>query len=317
MLTCDECLRANPPTRTNCLYCGAQLPVTESSAAFRAAALRQPETWEEGYNVVLLKASEMSEAAVKEIHGLLRLERDAARRILEAKDALPLAHVATREQASFIEEKLRPLGLSLHVVSDSELMAVDPARRRVRALEFTQDALVLYSAGSGESWRALWSELLLLVAGRLVTRRVEVEERPGLKESQIVDTREMTGDVPLLDLYTGERDGGWRVASDNFDFSCLGQKKGLIAAQNFTRLIEELRARALCASYDDAYGRLRQALAPVWPPEERTQSKGLRRDRPGRFNTEAVVVSDNAAQFTRYSRLRHYQKLREAESITE
>ena len=187
----------------------------------------------------------------------------------------------------------------------------------MRALEFTDDALVLYSAGSGESWRVLWLELLLLVTGRLITRRVEVEERPGRKQSEIVDTREMTGDVLLLDLYTHERDGGYRVASDNFDFSCLGKKKGYTSAQNFTRLIEELRALATQASYDDSYQRLRQALASVWPPEERTESKGLRRDRPGRFNTEAVMTSNNEAQFTRYSRLRHYQKLREAEPTTE
>ena len=25
LLTCDVCLRANPPTRTGCLYCGAPL----------------------------------------------------------------------------------------------------------------------------------------------------------------------------------------------------------------------------------------------------------------------------------------------------
>ena len=318
MLTCEECLRANPPTRAACLYCGAQLPVTESSASLRASMLRQPEKWEEGYNVILLKAvTDASEALVKGTASLLRLEKEAARRIFEARDALPLARVATWEQAAHVVERLRAEGLSTHVVSDSDLIRVDPSRRRARALEFTDDALVLYAAGSGESWRILWPELLLLVAGRLVTRRVEVEERPGRKESEIVDTREMMDDVLLLDVYASRHDGGYRVASDNFDFSCLGRKKEFTSARNFTRLVEELRAHATQASYDDSYQRLRQALASVWPPEERTESKGLRRDRPGRFHTEAVVTSNNEAQFTRYSRLRHYQKLREAESITE
>src|SRR5580765_7118103 len=29
MITCDSCLRANPPTRQTCLYCGERLPATE------------------------------------------------------------------------------------------------------------------------------------------------------------------------------------------------------------------------------------------------------------------------------------------------
>ncbi|MCA1558250.1 MAG: hypothetical protein LC731_06900, partial [Acidobacteria bacterium] len=107
---------------------------------------------------------------------------------------------------------------------------------------------------------------------------------------------------------------GWRVASDSFDFSCLAERKGLIAAQNFATLIEVLRERSPNMHVDDSYNRLRHALAPVWPPEERTESKGLRRERPGRLNVEAVMTSDNEMQFTRYSRLRHLQKLREAKS---
>ena len=55
--------------------------------------------------------------------------------------------------------------------------------------------------------------------------------------------------------------------------------------------------------------RMAQRLA-AWPPAEHTESLGLRRERPGRFNTEAATVVTNEAQFTRYSRLRRRLALR-------
>jgi hypothetical protein len=142
-------------------------------------------------------------------------------------------------------------------------------------------------------------------------RRVEMEEKRKRGASEIVEAREtVAGDVLLLDIYTRAAPGAWRVASDSFDFSCLKERKGLIASQNFYALVATLKERAQGAVVDDSYDQVRQALAPVWLPEERTESRGLRRERPGRFNVEAVMTTDNEAQFTRYSRLLHYFSLR-------
>jgi hypothetical protein len=104
--------------------------------------------------------------------------------------------------------------------------------------------------------------------------------------------------------------------SGGFDYSCLGEGKGLLAAENFEALVAALRARAPSAVYDEEYARLRPLLADVWPSAERTESLGLRRDRPGRVNTEAVTTVSNEGQFTRYSRLRQLLVLRaRAESL--
>jgi hypothetical protein len=314
MVRCEACLRANAPTRLNCLYCGAQLPLPDQTAALRRPSLRQPEKWEEGYNVILYARAAVTDELLKEVASLLRLEREAAMRILEAAEPLPLARVHSPQEARLVAERLSACGLSVIVVSDADLMMKDENRKRARAFDFTEDAVAAYAAGSNEVWRAEWSDILLLVTGRLVMRRVELEERHKSRGSEIVEARELMGDVLLLDLYTKSRDGGWRVASDSFDFSCLGERKGLIASGNFAVLIEVLRERAPQMRVDESYNAWRQALAPVWPPEERTQSGGLRRERPGRFNVEAVMTSDNETQFTRYSRLRHFLKLREAES---
>jgi hypothetical protein len=316
MVTCEECLRANPPTRLKCFYCGAALPVTETARLY-TPTFRQPEKWEEGYNVILRERVPATDELLREVAQFLRLEREEAGRILEATEPLPLARLNSREEARLVEDGLRRAGLNVLIVSDADLMIKDESRRRVRALEFEEDAVTAHPTGGNEAWRAEWSNILLLVTGRLIMRRVETEERQRRGSSEVVETREMTGDVLLLDVYTNGLDGGWRIASDSFDFSCLAERKGFIASQNFATLVSTLQERARHAVVDETYNRMRQALAQVWPPEERTESRGLRRDRPGRFNVEAVMTTDNEAQFTRYSRLRHFLLLRGAQSATE
>src|ERR1700750_638768 len=54
MGACEECLRANPPMRPGCLYCGAPLPRTKQSAALWRPTLKKLEEWEQGFNVVTL-----------------------------------------------------------------------------------------------------------------------------------------------------------------------------------------------------------------------------------------------------------------------
>ena len=85
----------------------------------------------------------------------------------------------------------------------------------------------------------------------------------------------------------------------------------LVAAKNFQTLTTMLRERASNAVYDDSYLRVRNMLTLVWPLEQHTESLGLRKQRMGRVHIEAVTTSDNETQFTRYSRLLHYLKLRQ------
>ena len=154
---------------------------------------------------------------------------------------------------------------------------------------------------------------MLLVVGRVVTRRVEVEERTVSfsGRGRLTDAREVASDEAVLDIYTADAASeGFRVMADGFDYSCLGADKGLLARDNFKTLVTELRARATGAALDEDYARLRGVLASVWPPAERNESGGLRRDRPGRLNTESVTVVSNEAQFTRYARMRRQLALR-------
>jgi hypothetical protein len=320
MVACEECLRANPPTRMNCLYCGAALPRTKQSAALWRPKLKKLEEWEQGFNVVTLSraAGALTSDAAEEAASLLHLDVGGLKEIVVQGRAMPLARSASADEAWLIVERLRELGLSTEVFPD-EVLARRPLR--VRAFEFEEDALVCRTGPEAEPRRVPWSEVVLLVTGRIVSRRVEVSERKGGLggRSETVETRELASDEAVLDLYTssveeheahGAGGAGFRVLSGGFDYSCLGERKGLIAAENFKALATALRERAPSAVFDEEYARLRPLLSDVWPSAERTESLGLRRERAGRLNTEAVTTVSNETQFTRYARLRHLLVLR-------
>ena len=122
MVKCDACLRANPPTRTNCLYCQAALPSTESGAALRKPTLRPMEAWEQGYNNVLIRreAVELPRQQLDEIAALLRLDLADIEGVLSKGDTLPVARAATVEEASLVEERLRALGVETVIVPSRE-----------------------------------------------------------------------------------------------------------------------------------------------------------------------------------------------------
>ena len=90
----------------------------------------------------------------------------------------------------------------------------DAAPQRLRALELKEDALVALPVGSSEGLSIRWTEIFLLVNGRLYERRVEVEERRGRgsAENEIVEARELSADEAVLDIYARGLKGN-RVSS--------------------------------------------------------------------------------------------------------
>jgi hypothetical protein len=268
------------------------------------------EKWERGYNTILAphQAVRFNEESLIEIAGMLRLDAADLKRILETDEALPLCRAATFDEASLVEQRLGAHGLRVLTVSDEDLREEALTPRRVRAAVLTEETLVLHPTGGGEPHALNWSDVLLLLAGRLMVRKVASEERQGRKkggsENEIINASETYADEALLDIYSP--DAGWRIAANHFDFSCLGQQKGLMAAENFRTLVSLMRARATVATYDDSFTRVRHALAFVWKPEQNVEARSLKRERPGKYSTEILTTSDNEAQFTRYALLRHY-----------
>jgi hypothetical protein len=301
----------------NCLYCGAVLPVGDAGQDLRRPALRALEAWEQGFNVVLVPertaAAELSVDNLSEAAGLLRLETGQLREMLRAGVYLPLARVASQDEASLVERKLGALGCQVETVTDEELGVETDAPKRIRKLEINSDALKGWTSAESEAARVEWREIALIVAGRISRKRIEVEERRGgsrRAETDVVETREFQTDESALDLYFAGSVVNWRIIAENFDYSCLGMAKCLTAAENFKRLTETLRERATSAVFDDSYRSVRAFLKFAWPLAEQTEAGSLKRIRPGRYNAEAVTSVTNETQLTRYGRLLHHFRQR-------
>jgi len=302
MIRCEECLRANPPTRLNCMYCSVPLPVTESTARLRKPILRRVEKHESAYNTILLPRDNAPAAeAICEAAALLKLKEEDLKRILDQRRALPLARTASGEEAELIFERLQELGFGVVTLRD------DGCVKRVRSLSLEAERLVVNAGRSNDEVGVSWSNFCLLVAARLVEKRVEVKEvKSRGAENQILDTSELFTDEAVIDLYLSPHSETWRIGAHGFDFSCLNSEKTLLANENIARLQRTLLAQATSAQFDDSYQKLRPVLDLVWTPEQETHSSGWRRERPGRLSVGMATITSNESQFTRYSRLLFY-----------
>lgn len=302
MIRCEECLRANPPTRINCMYCSVPLPVTESSAQLRKPILRQPAKHELGYNTIVVPGSEaLASKAIGEAASFLKLKPEDLERILAENAPLPVARTASRDEAQFVAGRLESFGLRVLTLND------EGAITRVRSLSFDDSGLVINPRQTTNEVDLLWSDVVLLVSGRLVEKRVEVKEVKSRRaENEILDTSELFSDEAVIDLYISMSPETWRLSANGFDFSCLGPAKTLIANENIARLERLLVANATNARFEDSYNRRRPLLDLAWGSEQETKSSGWRRERPGKLSIGMSTIHSNESQFTRYSRLLYY-----------
>jgi hypothetical protein len=314
MIRCEECLRANPPTRVSCMYCVAPLPLTEEAARLRKPVLRPPEKHQLGYNNILLPTNQtIAEEVITETAALLKLTPEKFQEIVSSGLPLPVARTASREEAELVFQRLAALGFNSLTLGDDELglsLSDNSAVRRVRSMSFDDRYLTIYLAGSTEETTVSWDEVLLILPGRLLETRFEIKERKTRKtENEILDTSEFFRDEAVFDFYTAAHSSTWRVSAHGFDFSCLGKEKALIANENISRLQRLIAAKAVKAQLDDSYNRVRQVLECAWATQPETQSSGWRRERPGKLSVGMATTKSNESQFTRYSRLRYYFSL--------
>ena len=313
MITCDGCLRANPPTRSNCLYCGATLPA--GAAETRPTDESGDETSppapaDSGCYVVLApnQAGATTDLSLEKIAELLRLRAVDVQIALGLGAPVPLALAATPEEATTLADELQTLGITADVFRADTLNLNLPVKK-IRALEFSEVGLTAMILNGG-TLSVNWGDLLLMVLGRLMVNRLEVEERRRRGRSQPVDSRELFSDEPLVDLYVRSDEGGYRISTASFDFSCLGTGKALTAFENFTKLVEVLRTRAAKVEVDESYRSLRTVLTSIWPLESQTRKGEWRRAGAGKVDVATVTSIDNEVQFNNYSRLRQHLKLR-------
>ncbi|HLR04625.1 MAG TPA: hypothetical protein VK117_02355 [Pyrinomonadaceae bacterium] len=267
---------------------------------------------DDGYYLVPAPSpiGDLAEASLAEAASLLRLKVPELNRILGIGQPVPLSRLATSEEAALISEGLLRLGIETVTINHGDLH-LERAAKKIRALELSGDSITAVPVNSSDKVTARWDEVTLLVAGRLHLNRHETEERKRRGRKQTVDSRHLSSDESVLDLYAQSDEVNWRIHANSFDFSCLGSAKAVTTFENFAALVSLLRERAPNAQLDDSYNQARPALATVLPVEQQTRKGEWRRSRAGKFDVATVTTTDNEGQFTRYSRLRHCLRRRE------
>jgi hypothetical protein len=313
LISCRACKRSNPPNRVNCIYCGATLPDEELKTKLQRPSLRRLSESETGRAIIVTgrMGVEFGSEAVSGVSELLSLSPDVVRSILNSGYAVPIARVSEEIEATVTLDRLKLLGIEAIAVSDDELGLSRVPPRRVPKLEFTESGATAILSGGTERVEFPWPTVRLIVSGRLLESRVEVEEqKKGTNDPEITNSSETSADELVFDLFAAESAQAFRISAGSFDFSCLWSRMDLITSKNFGILLELILNHAPNCVVDDSFSRVRKILDAIWPIEQRHHSSGVKRLSPGRYRTEAVLLRSNEMQFTRYSYLMNYLSTR-------
>lgn len=313
MIACVKCERANPPNRLKCLYCGAQLEFSDEQSGYIKPVLRRLEAWEKGFNLIYMPevSAEIDSQTIKEISRMTRIETDVLQKLFEARKALPLARAESEKEAEIVRQRFGELGIYTLILSDEKL-AAENLPKRLRGLEFSGDTILLKVFNTDEIFEARSENLFLIVTGAVFQKRVEATEKRGKKgENILLAATETATDEKLFDIYFQNQETGFRITQKGFDFSSLGEEKSLLAAENIARLAHKLKAFAPNSKLVEDYLQIRAVLGNVWEISEQKDSKGLVRERFGKFNLGNVTNVSNLEQFTKYSRMQKevYEKV--------
>ena len=305
MVDCRSCGRANPPNRINCIYCAGELEVASSNTAAARFTSRKLEAWERAFNVILEKTPS-EEQHVRRAADLLDLETSVFAEITKSEVALPVARVETEKGAALISTRLEELGFLCSVASDEEL-APDEPHVRLSAVELGDQTLSVVSFNKKERIEIAWSDLAMIISGVLTKGRVDsLEKKRRRGKAKLIHETATSSDEQIFDIYTRNDATGFRVHQAGFDFSCLGENKGLLASDNMRLLIAELKRRAPDAVFVDSYSKLRHLLNDVWEIESRKDFYGLQRSGFGKIESASVASTSNLTQFNKFSRLQFH-----------
>jgi hypothetical protein len=308
LVACTRCNRNNALRRTNCLYCGEPLPVTEESSSVQVPILRQVEDWEKGFTVVLapLDAETPTDGQIARLCEVARMEEDLARTTFAVRTSVPLVRVPTRQDAELVARLLGASDLGATVVADDDL-ALSTIARRIRSLEFNGDDLTIEVLWGGKHTIAR-SDFSCLVEARVVSSTVELLESTGKTrtgQKDLVETSEFFDESFVLDVYGPTLELSFRIKAEAFDYGCLGVPVAPNVETNFARLSMTLGAFVGQSRHDKTYGRLARVLDHAWPTTSRVSSRGIaRRGATIKKFSASLVERDTLAQFTRYSRMR-------------
>lgn len=303
LIACVGCSRMNPPNRLKCLYCGRELEINVEAATLIKANLRKLELWERGVNLILRERDPCVKPDTERLAAFLSMDAADLSMIIDVGTPLPIARVESEKEADVLRTGLEKFGLKCTLVKDDDL-AADKPPVRLGGMEINDQQLKLKDFNTGNLTDTAMADLVLIVPGSITESRVDSLEKKGFrKKAQLIEESATATDEAILDIYFRPEPTGFRVRMAGFDFSCLGEDKGLLAGENLHRLIALLKGRAQNAILVNNYAAVRQALGRVWDIESRKDSKGVQHSGFGKAQMGAIASTNNLNQFTKYSRL--------------
>jgi hypothetical protein len=299
LILCGKCAKSNPPNRLNCLYCGDALELPTEVAAGIRFKPSEIEDWEPGVNIVVIDG--LGDVDPQAIASAVSIDADLTTDLAAMEPPLPLFRVRS-EEADEVEGRLSRLELKIARVDDISLSLAKPPTR-LKGVEFGDGSMTFVPFNSNESSVVDISEIVLVVVGSVITTTAESKLKKKRKETKEFDEHMSTSDHAVIDVYTSGDDIGFRILQHGFDFSCLGERKSLLAAENVRALLDVLRERLPDAEFDGSYAGKSAILDHVWPRTVANTSKGIERNWYGVQRALGTMTS-NEEQFTRYSRTR-------------
>ncbi len=298
---CVKCGKPNAPDRAACLYCGKEF---ESGKVGRLN-IRELESWEKGFNVVLVDIRNANaDAAARELSSVLGTEAETLKQMLGSGYQLPVARLESESLAERVADRFADLGIECRIIAD-EVLNADTRPVRLRSIEFENDAIRLIPFNTGGAPTLRHEAVALIVIGMIIEDRTESVTRRGRRDTKVLNESQVSHDEPVIDIYSRQDATGWRIPATGFDFSCLGADKTLLASDNMRRLIARLAEFSPSAKIADQYGAVRSLLEHCWTSESEKDARMVGA-RVGRKDVESVVRRNNLGQWTKYSRLQRH-----------
>jgi len=304
LVDCSRCERKNPPSRSDCLYCGAKLDA-RAVRVDNIPSIREPEIWERGHNVIVLSSADADLLSASALTGR---EVQFLESVARARQPIPIMRVPSSEEAEFVLRQLSTSGMKCLNVSDEQLGAERSPRRLRRIGMSGEGSLRLTLFNGGEEIDIPAVDIVLIVTGllrRLETATTAKREKGSYKF--IEESRSSTDEV-VIDLYRRGEPQGFRIVCSGFDFSGLGDEMSATAAANIIKLTGKLAAACPNARIVESFREVAGLLATVWPESLSKNFAGPRRAGLIKRGFGRVEISDNTEQFTRFSRM-HFHLL--------
>jgi hypothetical protein len=301
LLPCAKCGRKNSPERIACLYCAAALGVSPTTTRLK---LRKLESWENGQNVIVVRQS----GNVEELARLFSIEATGLESLLASGVVIPIARVASVAEANKIIGSIPNQSFGTLIVSDQELDATHPPKR-LGGLELDIESLGLIDFNTRQVKRIALSDIAFVIKGTIIAGKTStVEKRKRGKPKNVLEESSMITDESVIDIYTKENPTGYRIYNSGFDFSCLGGDKSMLASENMRILLTVLAERLFEAKVVTSYEEAKGIISEIWPVEIRKDHQGLVRSGIGKREFGMTEITNNAEQFTKFSRLQWYAR---------